>query len=81
MMKIVVKESAKKDLKKLEKNIAKRVLIAIVELEAYPDVSNIKMLKNFTPAYRKRVGDYRILFEVEDQKITVYRIRHRKEAY
>lgn len=28
-----------------------------------------------------RVGDWRVLFEVADEKIIVYRIRHRKEAY
>ncbi|NMW18524.1 MAG: type II toxin-antitoxin system RelE/ParE family toxin [Chlorobiaceae bacterium] len=28
-----------------------------------------------------RVGDYRVLFGVEGQKVIVYRIKHRKEAY
>jgi mRNA interferase RelE/StbE len=34
-----------------------------------------------TPEYRLRVGDYRILLEVEGDKVIVYRIRHRKDAY
>jgi len=42
---------------------------------------DVKKLTNFTPEYRMRVGDWRILFEVEGEKIIVYRIRHRKEAY
>ncbi|MEL0590941.1 MAG: type II toxin-antitoxin system RelE/ParE family toxin [Planktothrix rubescens PR222] len=28
-----------------------------------------------------RVGDYRILFEIEDQAIMVYRVKHRRTAY
>ncbi|MEI7788063.1 MAG: type II toxin-antitoxin system RelE/ParE family toxin [Chlorobiaceae bacterium] len=42
---------------------------------------NVKKLTNFIPEYRLRVGDYRVLFGVEGQKVIVYRIKHRKEAY
>ena len=42
---------------------------------------DVKRLTNYTSEYRMRVGDWRILFEIEDEKIVVYRIRHRKEAY
>ena len=38
-------------------------------------------LTGFTPEYRLRVGDYRVLFEVEGAKVVVYRVRHRGEAY
>ena len=33
--------------------------------------------------YRVRVGEYRIIYDVDDaaQVVTVYRIRHRREAY
>jgi mRNA interferase RelE/StbE len=34
------------------------------------------------PEYRLRVGDYRVLFEIENKlRIVVYRVRHRREAY
>ena len=42
---------------------------------------DVKKLTNHTPEYRMRVGDWRILFEVEEEKIIIYRIRHRREAY
>lgn len=42
---------------------------------------DVKRLTNFTPEYRLRVGDYRVLFETEKNKIIIYRIRHRKDAY
>ena len=42
---------------------------------------DVKRLKNMTLAYRLRVGEYRVLFEVEGDRIIVYRVRHRREAY
>ena len=42
---------------------------------------NVKRLTNFTPEYRLRVGSYRVLFEVEGEKVVIYRVRHRKDAY
>lgn len=42
---------------------------------------DVKQLTNFTPEYRLRVGDFRVLFEVEGDKIVVYRVLHRKDAY
>lgn len=36
---------------------------------------------NFEPAYRLRVGDYRILFDINDDTIEIGRILHRKESY
>jgi mRNA interferase RelE/StbE len=42
---------------------------------------NIKRLTNFSPEYRLRVEDWRVLFEVTKNKIIIYRIVHRREAY
>ena len=42
---------------------------------------DIKRLKEFDPAYRLRMGDYRILFDVEGREIIIRRIKHRREAY
>ncbi len=41
----------------------------------------IKRLIQFQPSYRLRVGNYRVLFEMESDKIVIYRILHRREAY
>lgn len=42
---------------------------------------DVKHLTDHMPEYRLRVGNYRILFEIEDDVIIVYRIRHRKDIY
>ncbi len=69
-----------KDLKKLPIAEAKKVIDKIRNLEKGL-VGDIKKLTNHTPEYRLRIGDYRVLFEIEEQKILIYRIKHRKEAY
>jgi len=55
--------------------------LAIKQLENYPNISNIKKLINHKPIYRKRVGSYRILFDIEYDIVTVGRVLHRGRAY
>ena len=80
-MKIDIQERAYKDLLKIDENQRKKILKAIKNLENYPNVPNIKKLKNFQPNYRLRVGDYRVLFDIENNTIIVVNIKHRKKAY
>ena len=80
-MRVDILKKAQKDISKLDKSIIREILLSIKYLENYPDVSNIKKLTNFKPIYRKRVGNYRILFDIENSEIFVGRILHRKEAY
>ena len=77
---IEFKPRAAKDLKGLSPEIARRVIDKIAGLEH--DLSgDVKHLTNFTPEYRLRVGEYRVLFEVDGAWVVIYRVVHRKEAY
>ncbi len=69
-----------KDLKNVPKPEAKKIVDKIQDLEGGL-AGDIKKLTNFSPEYRLRVGKYRVLFEIEDQEIVIYRVKHRKEAY
>ncbi len=80
-MKIEISKTAFKTLKKIDKKYQKIILEKIKLLESYPDTPNIKKLTNHYPPYRFRVGDYRVLFDVEDDIIRILDIKHRKEAY
>lgn len=42
---------------------------------------DVKRLVHFTPGYRLRVGDWRVLFQTEGSRLVVYRIVHRSQAY
>ncbi|MDE2217801.1 MAG: type II toxin-antitoxin system RelE/ParE family toxin [Planctomycetota bacterium] len=69
-----------KDLQSISKPEARKIAERMKNLEQGL-VGDIKRLTNFTPEYRLRIGDYRILFEIEGQEIIIHRIKHRKEAY
>ena len=42
---------------------------------------NVKKLKGSTNGYRLRIGDYRVLFELEGRIVTVYAVGDRKDIY
>lgn len=80
MYDIELKPRAINDLRSLPRPEARRVAEKLKLLEQGLS-GDVKRLTDFTPEYRLRVGDYRALFEVEDSKIVVYRIMHRRDAY
>ena len=78
---VELKPRACKDLRRIARAQGSRIADA---LEALTDglKGDVKRLTNFTPEYRLRVGDYRVLFEIEDDsRVVVYRVRHRRDAY
>ena len=77
---IEIRKRAEKEFAALSKSDAQRIADAIFALEDGL-AGNIKKLTNYSPEYRLRVGEWRVLFEVSNNKIIIYRIRHRKEAY
>ena len=80
-MKINLRKSAIKDLRKVSNVEKKRIHSKIHLLTDFPNVPNCKKLTNFEPAYRLRVGNYRILFDVIGDNIEIARVLHRKESY
>jgi len=77
---VELKPRAVKDLRRLAHHEAARILDAIEGL--HNDMAgDVKRLSNFTPEYRLRVGNYRVLFEVEATRVIIYRICHRQSAY
>lgn len=77
---IEISPRARKDLKKLDRKIVDRILLKIDEM-TNDLAGDVKRLTEFEPEYRLRVGDFRILFDVEKSKIIVRRIKNRREAY
>ena len=77
---IRIKPRALKDGKKIPKQELARIFDKIQELENNL-AGDVKHLTDFYPEYRLRVGNYRILFEIEGKNVVVYRIRHRKDIY
>lgn len=82
MPKVLLARQAEKELHNIPKAIRSRIVDALDELASLGTKStNTKKLQTPFPGYRKRVGNYRILFEVNDDIILIYRITKRSEAY
>ena len=79
-MKVELKPQAIKDLRSIHKTDASRIVSRLSELENGL-CGDIKRLTNFTPEYRLRIGNYRVLFEAETDTVVVYRVMHRKHVY
>ena len=77
---VVLKPRATKDVNALAHGEREKVLEKTCAL-ADNLHGDVKRLTNFTPSYRLRVGNYRVLFEIEGTQVVVYRIKHRREAY
>ena len=77
---IKYEESALEDLRSLPKRQADQILRKIQRLEQGLH-GNIKRLQNADVAFRLRMGDYRVLFDVVGDKILIQRIGNRKDVY
>jgi mRNA interferase RelE/StbE len=87
---IVIKPSVHKDLNKINSDIVEKIFAQIETLAEEPRQQGHKKLKNpkkidsnYNALYRVRVGDYRIVYAIEDKiiTVTVVRVRHRKDVY
>jgi mRNA interferase RelE/StbE len=77
------KKSVSGDLKKIEKSQHGRLLGKAESLASNPFPRNFRKLEGADQLYRIRVGSYRIIYEVDTtvKLVTIYYIRHRKDAY
>jgi mRNA interferase RelE/StbE len=81
--KIRFTKSAEKDLRRIEKTRIFSVLEKIEALSVNPRLEGIKKLVGSDAAYRLRVGEYRVIYTIDDgiKIVQIDRVRHRKEAY
>jgi mRNA interferase RelE/StbE len=80
---IFIRPGATRDLKGLPSEVRTRVEKAIARLQVNPRPPGAKKLVGYEDEWRLRVGDYRILYVVNDgsHKIVIARVAHRREAY
>ena len=84
--KIEFHQAVEKELKKLDRQIQLRIFSFLKEKIApakEPYIYGESLKNKFTGLYRFRVGDYRILCQIDDKQssILVIRVRHRRNAY
>jgi len=79
---VILPKSVQKQLDRLREDVAARVLARLRTLESNPRPADVKKLKG-RPAWRVRVGDYRIIYEIHDRElvVVVVTIGHRRDVY
>lgn len=79
---VLIERYALKQILKLDRKAIPLIKTAIANLANDPRPHNCKKLKG-EEAYRIRVGDYRIIYEINEDKIivTVVAVAHRKDIY
>ena len=83
MYRVFLERAAEKDLKQLSAQLHDRVMAAIQKLARNPRPSGCRKLTGSDNDWRVRVGDHRIVYEINDkaQIILVNHVRHRREVY
>jgi mRNA interferase RelE/StbE len=84
MFNLVYAKSVVKDLRKIAPHQLASIQEGLEELGLFPNISQIKRLNKHPLAeYRLRIGNYRVLFDVnwEQQEIYILKIGHRRDVY
>jgi mRNA interferase RelE/StbE len=78
-----IKHSAQKELDSLDDAVFKRVDRKILALANNPRPAGCKKLRGYRDQWRIRVGDWRIVYFIDDaaKLVTVMRVAHRREVY
>ena len=80
---LLYKKSVDKDLRKLPSAIRKHVIKKIQELTTTPHPQESTKLKGSADLYRVRYTDYRIIYQINDNRliILIIKVGHRKDVY
>jgi mRNA interferase RelE/StbE len=79
---VILPRSVQRELDRLPDDAVKRIMARLAQLEANPRTADVKKLKG-RDAWRIRVGDYRVIYEIHDRElqILVITVGHRREIY
>ncbi|MBI4826088.1 MAG: type II toxin-antitoxin system RelE/ParE family toxin [Nitrospirae bacterium] len=79
--KLVYTRRAEKDIKKFDPSIKLHIGKAILKLQNNPFEHSEKLTDPKIGTYRFRIGDYRVIFDIQGKDIVILRVGHRKEIY
>jgi mRNA interferase RelE/StbE len=80
---VALTSSAERELQRLPKKAIARIVLRLETLATTPRPRGCKKLKGGDNEWRIRVGDYRIVYAIDDMagSVDVTRITHRRDAY
>lgn len=83
MYDVLIERTAERDLKSLPASVFDRILPRIKALADNPRPTGCHKLAGSKNDWRIRIGDYRVVYEVDDarKQVKIFRVRHRREVY
>ncbi|MCF2521029.1 type II toxin-antitoxin system RelE/ParE family toxin [Dyadobacter sp. CY351] len=83
MYTVIIKKSAIKELENISKTFRLKIIEKIDDLATDPRPQGVRKLENSLNSYRIRVGNYRVIYTIQDQNlfVEVIKVADRKEAY
>ena len=79
--KLIYTQRAVKDIESLNPKVKSRIGKALLRYSENPLRYARKLIDPALGTYRFRIGDYRVIFDIEGDKIVVLRVGHRKDIY
>lgn len=79
--KLIYTKTAFHDIQKLDNVAKKRIKKKLEELSKNPMSLSKKLISSSLGTYRFRVGNYRIIFDIDKQNVVILRVGHRREIY
>jgi mRNA interferase RelE/StbE len=81
MSEVILTRRARKDLERLDPPSRRRIIEKLTELAAEPLRHAVRLTDPRLGAYRFRIGEWRVIFDVIDDQLVILRIGHRREIY
>jgi mRNA interferase RelE/StbE len=80
---VEIKPSARKELESLPNSVLARAIRKLESLQHDPRPAGCKKLRGYKDQWRVRVGDWRVVYIIDDaaRLVSVTRIAHRREVY
>jgi mRNA interferase RelE/StbE len=78
---LVYTQRAVKDIDRLDAGVKKRISTALLRFKDNPLQCSERLTDPELGGYRFRIGDYRVIFDIEGDDIVVLRVGHRKEIH
>ena len=83
MYEVHLERAVENDLKRLPTTTFHRIILQIKALAENPRPSGCLKLTGSKNDWRIRIGDYRVLYEIDEKAkaVRIMRVRHRREVY
>ncbi len=80
---ILITKTAKKDIDGLEPIVKKRLGKKLLYVTSLTDIASVakRLEGDMIGEYRIRIGDHRVLFDLDGKDIIIVRVQHRKDVY